>query len=139
MLIDASSAATKYLETHPLPVDVKNYDENCGVGTIVLLRDSSPGLLIHSRGFSITPEELYSGVVRYVQSNSITGWTSLGSTLAGLKATELRWANALELKNCVEKTFAEMFGAKELSKPKTKVLMVPYFVTHTGHLMDEGT
>lgn len=38
-----------------------------------------------------------------------------------MKATDLRWANALELKNAVESAFTEKFGAKGAAKPKGKV------------------
>jgi glutaminyl-tRNA synthetase len=44
--------------------------------------------------------------------------------ISGVKGTpELRWANPLELKNTVEKVFAERFGAKEAAKAKGKVCL----------------
>ena len=57
----------------------------------------------------------------FVASGSYTGWNNLGAAIGGLKGTDLRWANALELKNAVEKAFLDKFGAKEAAKPKTKV------------------
>ena len=45
----------------------------------------------------------------------------MGATLGALKSTELRWANALELKNAVEDAFLQKFGPKEAAKPKGKV------------------
>ncbi len=57
----------------------------------------------------------------YVATSSYTGWNNLGSAIGALKGTDLRWANALELKDAVEKAFLEKFGAKEAAKPKSKV------------------
>lgn len=79
-------------------------------------------------GFSITPEELYSQVTKYITSNAVAGWANLSSVITGVKKTpELQWANPLELKNAVEKAFAETFGAKEAAKPKGKVRVGPHY------------
>ena len=66
----------------------------------------------------------------YIQSNAIAGWANLNQVIGGLKSTELRWANALELKNTVDRAFVELFGEKEASKPKAKVLRVLICVTY---------
>lgn len=101
--VDQVNAATKYLESHPLPVDTKAFDEHCGVG------------------FSITPEELYTKALEYIKTNAVSGWANLGAVIGNLKTSpELRWANPLELKNTVERAFSESFGAKEAAKPKAK-------------------
>ncbi|KAI0050254.1 glutamine-tRNA ligase [Auriscalpium vulgare] len=101
--VDQVNAAAKYLETHPLPVDDADFDKHCGVG------------------FSITPEELYTAVTNYISANAVAGWSALGSTLGALKQTpELRWASPLELKNSVERAFQEIYGVKEVAKPKGK-------------------
>jgi hypothetical protein len=63
---------------------------------------------------------LYSAVTGYIQSNAVPGWADLNKVIGGLKATDLRWANALELKNTAERAFTESFGAKQTGKP-TKV------------------
>ncbi len=63
----------------------------------------------------------------YVASSAYTGWNNLGAAIGGLKGTDLRWANALELKNAVESAFTEKFGAKGAAKPKAKVR--PYYST----------
>ncbi|GBE80034.1 Probable glutamine--tRNA [Sparassis crispa] len=99
---DQVSAAIKYLETHSLPIDGFEFDKQCGVG------------------FSVTPEQLSSQVASYVTSSASAGWNNLGAVIGSLKGTELRWANPLELKNAVERAFAEKFGPKEASKPKGK-------------------
>ncbi|OSC98990.1 glutaminyl-tRNA synthetase [Trametes coccinea BRFM310] len=99
---DQVSEATKYLDSHPVPVDEADFNKSCGVG------------------FSITPEELVKRVKEYISSSSFTGWNNLGAAIGGLKGTDLRWANPLELKNAVESAFTERFGAKEAAKPKGK-------------------
>ncbi|KAI0751547.1 glutaminyl-tRNA synthetase [Daedaleopsis nitida] len=99
---DQVGEAVKYLDAHPLPVDGSEFDKSCGVG------------------FSITPEELLVRVKDYLASSAYTGWNNLGAAIGGLKGTDLRWANALELKSAVEKAFVEKFGAKEAAKPKGK-------------------
>ena len=72
-------------------------------------------------GFSITPEDLLARVKEYVSVATFTGWSNLGAAIGGLKSTDLRWANALELKKAVEDAFTQKFGAKEAAKPKGKV------------------
>ncbi|KZV75125.1 glutaminyl-tRNA synthetase [Peniophora sp. CONT] len=99
---DQVNAAVKYLESHSLPVDDKDFDKACGVG------------------FTITPEELYSSVTGYLQENAVTGWANVNQVIGALKATDLRWASPLELKSSVERAFTEAFGQKEAAKPKTK-------------------
>ncbi|KAH9927190.1 glutaminyl-tRNA synthetase [Epithele typhae] len=99
---DQVSEATKYLEANPAPVDGAKFDGACGVG------------------FIITPEQLAARVKEYVSSAALTGWNNLGVAIGGLKNTDLRWANALDLKKAVEDAFVEKFGAKETAKPKGK-------------------
>ncbi|KZT13044.1 glutaminyl-tRNA synthetase [Laetiporus sulphureus 93-53] len=99
---DQVSAATKYLESHPLPIDSSDFDRECGVG------------------FTITPEHLAVRVTEYISPSAASGWANLGAVISGLKSTDLRWANALELKNAVEHAFTEKFGPKAASKPKGK-------------------
>ncbi|GJE84275.1 glutaminyl-tRNA synthetase [Phanerochaete sordida] len=99
---DQVAAATKYLESHPVPVDQADFDKQCGVG------------------FSITAEELATKVAEFVTASAATGWDKLGATIGALKNTDLRWANPLELKNAVEATFTSQFGVKEAAKPKGK-------------------
>lgn len=100
---DQVSAASKYLEIHPTPVDQAEFDKECGVG------------------FSITAEELASQVAQFVASSTATGWANLGAVISGLRnSAELRWANPLEVKNTVEAAFVEKFGVKEAAKPKGK-------------------
>ncbi|TFK55454.1 glutamine-tRNA ligase [Heliocybe sulcata] len=100
---DQVSAAVKYLDSHPLPVDQTEFDRECGVG------------------YSITPEELYAKVTEYVSSSAVSAWNNLGSAIGSLKGTsELRWANPLELKATVERAFVEKLGPKEAAKGKAK-------------------
>ncbi|EGO27801.1 hypothetical protein SERLADRAFT_414058 [Serpula lacrymans var. lacrymans S7.9] len=101
--VDQVTAATKYLESNPGPIDDNEFNKYCGVG------------------FTITAEELLSSAIRYIEDSTVAGWANLGPTISGLKATpELRWANPLEMKNAVEKAFTEKFGTREVGKPKGK-------------------
>ncbi|KAF5387730.1 hypothetical protein D9615_000557 [Tricholomella constricta] len=101
--VDQVTAAVKYVESRKLPIDENEFDKECGVG------------------FSITPVELYDRVTRYITSNAVTGWANLGAVIGALKTTpELRWASPLDVKNAVERSFTESFGAKETVKPKGK-------------------
>ncbi|EJF62807.1 glutaminyl-tRNA synthetase [Dichomitus squalens LYAD-421 SS1] len=99
---DQVAEAAKYLDAHPLPVDAADFNKSTGVG------------------FSITAEQLAARVTEYISSSAYTGWNNLGAAIGGLKNTDLRWANALELKNAVEKAFTEKFGAKQSGKPAAK-------------------
>ncbi|OCH92179.1 glutaminyl-tRNA synthetase [Obba rivulosa] len=100
---DQVTAAVKYLEAHPLPIEQADFDKHCGVG------------------FSITAEELLAKVKENVSSAAVQGWANLGATIGALKnSSELRWANPLEVKTAVERAFTERFGAKEAGKPKGK-------------------
>jgi hypothetical protein len=75
-----------------------------------------------SKGFSITPEELYKYVTDSIASVSAAGWANLSAVIGAVRAKpELRWANALEIKNTVEQAFTDTFGAKTAAKPKGKV------------------
>lgn len=101
--VDQVNAAVKYLEISKAPINELEFDTECGVG------------------FSITSEELHDAVTSYIRENAVTGWSNLGSVISGVKASPaLRWANPLEVKNAVEKSFTEIFGAKETAKPKAK-------------------
>ncbi|KAJ7781056.1 glutamine-tRNA ligase [Mycena metata] len=100
--VEQVTAAVKYVESHPAPIDDADFDKDCGVG------------------FSITPAELYEQIARFTTDAAIAGWSSLGQAMSGVRTLpELRWANTLEIKNTVEKVFNDKFGAKE-AKPKGK-------------------
>ncbi|EIN10891.1 glutamine-tRNA ligase [Punctularia strigosozonata HHB-11173 SS5] len=102
---DQVTAAAKHLESHRAPVDSADFDKECGVG------------------FSITPEDLFARVSDFItsQAEKITGWSNLGAAMNGLKSIpDLRWANALEMKNAAERVFTEKFGAKGSAPPKLK-------------------
>ncbi|KIM91082.1 hypothetical protein PILCRDRAFT_84132 [Piloderma croceum F 1598] len=106
--VDQVSAATKYIESHRVPIDRSDFNRHCGVAR-------------YGTGFSITPEELFVQVTSYIKCHSVTGWANLSSVLSGVKGTpELRWASPLEIKYAVENAFTEKFGAKETAKPKGK-------------------
>ncbi|KAL1675433.1 tRNA synthetases class I, catalytic domain-containing protein [Schizophyllum commune] len=100
---DQAVAAAKYVETHPPPIDVQDFDKECGVG------------------YSITSEELYMQIAEIAEPSASKGWAGLGAVISAAKAVpSLRWANALEVKATVEKLFLEKFGPKEAAKPKAK-------------------
>ncbi|KAF8842731.1 glutaminyl-tRNA synthetase [Paxillus ammoniavirescens] len=101
--VDQVNVATKYFETHSLPVNEAEFNETCGVG------------------FTITSEQLDASVRKYIETNAISGWANLGAVISGVKNNpSLRWASPLEIKNAIERVFAEAFGAKEVGKPKAK-------------------
>ncbi|KAF8557039.1 glutaminyl-tRNA synthetase [Imleria badia] len=101
--VDQVNVATRFFESHSLPVNEAEFNETCGVG------------------FTITADQLGAFVNEYIQSNSVSGWTSLGAVISGVKnIPSLRWANPLEIKNAVERVFSQSFGAKEASKSKAK-------------------
>lgn len=122
-VFDCSLAAAKYLESHRAPVDSADFDKECGVGSSF---NSYPYSEPHNlvAGFSITPEDLFARVSEFItsQAETITGWSNLGAAMNGLKSIpDLRWANALEMKNATERVFSEKFGAKGSAPPKPKV------------------
>ncbi|KAG6854889.1 hypothetical protein C0991_012079 [Blastosporella zonata] len=101
--VDQVTAAVKFTETHKVPIDDAEFDRECGVG------------------FNITPEELHVQVAKYIASNKVAGWANLGAVISALRATpDLRWASPVDVKNAVEKSFTETFGAKEAAKPRGK-------------------
>ncbi|KAJ7094594.1 glutamine-tRNA ligase [Mycena belliarum] len=101
--VDQVTAAVKYIEGHPAPIDEADFDAQCGVG------------------FSISAAELYEQIAEYTTSTAIVGWASLGQVISGAKnIPALRWANTLEVKNAVEKVFNDKFGAKVAAQPKGK-------------------
>ena len=68
-------------------------------------------------GVSITLAELPAKLSEYVATlpSAPENWSGLGPFLGGIKysASELKWANALELKSTVESYFTSLFGTKE--------------------------
>ncbi|KAG7449026.1 glutaminyl-tRNA synthetase [Guyanagaster necrorhizus] len=101
--VDQVTVATKYVETHPVPVNEAKFNQECGIG------------------YSISPEEVYDKVLAYVKDNVVAGWSCLGSVISAIRSTpELRWATPVEVKNAVEKVFTAKFGPKESFKGKGK-------------------
>ncbi|KAF8314698.1 glutamine-tRNA ligase [Clavulina sp. PMI_390] len=97
------SAAAKFLETNPPPIDAKKFDAACGVG------------------IELSADEVYSIFKSLVVSQKVEGWNALPSVTAAAKAaTRLRWAAPLDVKNAGDRIFTELFGPKEVGKPKTK-------------------
>ncbi|KAF8528937.1 glutaminyl-tRNA synthetase [Hysterangium stoloniferum] len=103
---DQVTAAVKYLEEHPLPIDESHFNLDCGVGVV------------------ITPDQVDQLIVDYISAcpiDSIAGWSNLSSVLSGAKnMPALRWANTFDVKTSVERWFAHKFGAKETAKSKQK-------------------
>ncbi|TFK22342.1 glutamine-tRNA ligase [Coprinopsis marcescibilis] len=100
---DQVTAAVKYVQIHPVPVDTVEFNKECGVG------------------FSIEPNQLYEQAKEYITANAIAGWEKLGTTITGIKSNpDLRWANPLDIKNAVEKAFIGAFGEKTAAQPKAK-------------------
>ncbi|WVR07196.1 glutamine-tRNA ligase [Kwoniella sp. DSM 27419] len=115
---DQVTAAIKFVEGNPAgtPVNQEEFDKSCGVG------------------IEISASDLPSLLKSYLQAlpNPADSWTSIGPILGGIKsgASDLRWANPVEVKTSLEAIFTEMFGTKEAaaaakaqaaaSAPKTK-------------------
>ncbi|KIY49366.1 glutamine-tRNA ligase [Fistulina hepatica ATCC 64428] len=101
--MDQVTAATRYVESNPLPIDDADFDAECGVG------------------FLISSGELYDRVNAYVSGKKPGGWADLGAAISVIKATpDLRWASPLDVKNAVEKVFVDVFGPRTAAKPKAK-------------------
>ena len=126
-LTSRHTAAVKFLETHPLPVDDVQFDHECGVGQSAQMLPRSYDMThLDPKGFSITQEALYNAVFEHVSSSAVTGWASMGAAITALRnSPELRWVNPLEIKNTVESALVNRFGAKGEAKPKSKVSLAP--------------
>ncbi|KIR67127.1 glutamine-tRNA ligase [Cryptococcus bacillisporus CA1873] len=110
---DQITAAVKFAEKNPdLKANEEAFDKECGVGVNITLTDLPELLKSYLTSLPSPPE----------------GWNSLGPILGGIKAgaSDLRWANAAEVKSSLESIFVSLFGTKEAAaaaaaaKPKTK-------------------
>ncbi|KAL7421559.1 Glutaminyl-tRNA synthetase [Cryptotrichosporon argae] len=113
---DQVAAAVKFLEGNPAstPINEEAFDKAAGVGIDIKASDL-PDLLRSYLSSIPTPPK---------------SWSDVGSVLGGIKASasDLRWANAVDLKNSVEAMFVELFGTREAAakaraeakKPKAK-------------------
>lgn len=59
-------------------------------------------------------------------SKAPANWSALSGAIGDLKATDLRWASPLDVKNAVEKAFTDAFGSKEEAKAKVRLNSQPY-------------
>ncbi|KAG8932593.1 hypothetical protein FRC01_013088 [Tulasnella sp. 417] len=107
--VDQISAAVKYLEAHPAPVDDEEFNKECGVGV------------------ELSSDQVNELVKSHFEAQPADGWSSLMSFINSAKATPtLRWAPPLEVKTATEKLFTERFGPKEVGgKGKTKEPKAP--------------
>lgn len=97
------SAAVKFLDANPPPVEEKLFNPACGVG------------------IELSLEEIRSIFLSLVRMQKIEGWANLQAvTQAAKTATKLRWAPPLEVKNAADSVFTEIFGPKDTGKPKAK-------------------
>ncbi|TYJ53430.1 glutamine-tRNA ligase [Cryptococcus floricola] len=110
---DQVTAALKFAEKNPdLAANEAAFDNECGVGINITLADL-PELLKSYLASLPTPAE---------------SWSALGPVLGGIKSggSDLRWANAAEVKTSLEEIFTSLFGTKEAAaaanaaKPKAK-------------------
>ncbi|SNX84791.1 probable glutamine-tRNA ligase [Melanopsichium pennsylvanicum] len=105
---DQVNAAYKFLtNVHGTP-DKHAFDHECGVGVVV------------------TPDQCRKAVDDYIASHRseldpVQGWPKLGSILAGVKAaTDMRWANAVDVKSAVDASLLATYGPKTPPPPKEK-------------------
>ncbi|KAK8864247.1 glutamine-tRNA ligase [Kwoniella newhampshirensis] len=98
---DQVAAAVKYVEGNPAgtPVDQEKFDKASGVGIEISSIDLPELLKAYITSLPSPPDS----------------WLSIGPILGGIKSgqTDLRWANAAEVKTSLETIFTEMFGTKE--------------------------
>ncbi|KAI9639619.1 tRNA synthetases class I, catalytic domain-containing protein [Dioszegia hungarica] len=98
---DQVTAAIKYLEPNPAgtPINEAEFDKTCGVG------------------INITSSDLPSLIKSYISTlpTPPDSWTNFGPLLGGVKSStsDLKWANAADLKSSLETLFTELFGTKE--------------------------
>ncbi|CAG7848705.1 Probable glutamine--tRNA ligase; AltName: Full=Glutaminyl-tRNA synthetase; Short=GlnRS [Serendipita indica DSM 11827] len=93
------SAAIKYVEKNPPPIDDAVFDRACGVG------------------FSITSAELYTAIKDLVGPNP--SWDKLNALLGATKQdATLQWANSLDVKNTLEAVLTELAGPKPAAPAK---------------------
>ncbi|KAF9520716.1 hypothetical protein BS47DRAFT_1374626 [Hydnum rufescens UP504] len=97
------SAAIKYLESHPPPVNDTQFGDACGVG------------------IELTPGEVYAVFQSLLSVQPVEGWSALPNVINAAKAaTKLRWASPLDVKNAADRVFTEKFGPRDTSKTKAK-------------------
>ncbi|KAG8982735.1 hypothetical protein FRB90_006592, partial [Tulasnella sp. 427] len=107
--VDQVTAAVKYLEAHPAPVNDEEFNKECGVGV------------------ELSSEQVGESVRSHFEAHPADGWPSLMAFINSAKSTpSLRWAPPLEVKTSVEKLFTERFGPKETgAKGKAKEPKAP--------------
>ncbi|WWC61722.1 glutamine-tRNA ligase [Kwoniella dejecticola CBS 10117] len=105
---DQVAAAVKYAEANPAgtPINEDGFNRACGVG------------------IDITAAQLPDLIKSYVSSlpSPPENWASLGAVLGGIRsgASDLKWANAGEVKTSLETLFTELFGTKESAQAAAK-------------------
>ncbi|KAI9145547.1 tRNA synthetases class I, catalytic domain-containing protein [Paraphysoderma sedebokerense] len=98
---DQVSAAIKFFESVRVgqDYDLKSYEESCGIG------------------IEISEQELISAVADIIKRNKDRlekdRYRSLGFLLGECRATRLRWANSLAVKEEVEKNMTKVLGPKD--------------------------
>ncbi|KAN0064519.1 Glutaminyl-tRNA synthetase [Thecaphora frezii] len=105
---DQINVAYKFLDASNGVPDKTAFDKECGVSV------------------TITPEQCRAAVDAYIAANqadidAVEGWPKLSGILAGVKLTpEMRWANAIDIKNAVEAALLEKYGPKKAPASKEK-------------------
>ncbi|MCO5585049.1 hypothetical protein L7F22_038981 [Adiantum nelumboides] len=124
-------------------VDKPAFDKACGVGEYPMKSKTNTkdeiyqtNACIRAAGVVVTPEQINGIIGEHMEKDSAKieeqRWNSLALLMANLRGDErLRWANALDMKNGVEKALEAKFGpknkqpapskpAKEAKAPKEK-------------------
>ncbi|WRT66190.1 glutamine-tRNA ligase [Kwoniella shivajii] len=105
---DQVAAAIKYVEGNPAgtPINEEEFNKACGVG------------------IEITASQIPDLLKSYVSSlpSPPGNWASLGAVLGGIRSgsSDLKWANAGEVKSSLETIFTELFGTKESAQAAAK-------------------
>ncbi|WWC94004.1 glutamine-tRNA ligase [Kwoniella sp. B9012] len=105
---DQVAAAVKYTEGNPpgTPINEDEFNKACGVG------------------IEITAAQLPELLKSYVSSlpSPPENWGSLGAVLGGIRSgtSDLKWANAGEVKSSLETIFTDLFGTKESAQAAAK-------------------
>ncbi|ORX36887.1 tRNA synthetases class I, catalytic domain-domain-containing protein [Kockovaella imperatae] len=98
---DQVTAAVKFVEGNSAgtPINEEAFDKACGVGVDISTSDLPDLLRSYISSLPSPPDS----------------WTSLGPVLGGIRSSvsDLRWADAGQVKTSLETLFTELFGSKE--------------------------
>lgn len=104
------SAALQYLKRHPMgPIDIKDFEEACGVGVVIT--------------FERIVEEVRSAIKGLEKSSLKNGDKFKEQELYYAVRKQLKWADSKQVENAVNTELSTLLGAKDIPKEgKTKAI-----------------